>query len=240
MKKQIIILSVVSFCAMTASEPDPKAEKFMYGYAANQGNLAAQTFKKAVEGLPEVASAVGEKLAESVLKKFDKEKQKELGANLMNGALTQMCSEERQQIAYDLTKGAVQGAAAAAGAGLVAAKDVVIVKTVEVAVAAKAATVAGATVAAPYVAAGAIVGVAGYSGYRVYKWNEGYEANLQPYLRCLNTHMRDPDCQMNDRDLPKRCESPERKMNESGYIYTYAKPDIESQFKASRAQLKAA
>lgn len=205
--KRIITIIALQSLLLVASEEDKGRN-----YIGKKGlKKAAELMKKA----PEVAGLAGT----------------EFGDNLADQLIEKMGSEKGRKVVYDLGQTLVEGAAAGAAGIAISAGKAVSAKVTATALAAKTATITGCTLAAPYVAAAAVAGTVGYGSYRVHR---SFSGPQEEYTRCLNSNF---DCQeLNDRGLPKRCDSPERKASN----YLWRKEPQEDHFRSHRAKLQAA
>src|ERR1700685_3950894 len=246
MNKKIYLIAIVYCASITASDGiDPT--KYKGGVLGNYLYQASKNLVLVVDKAPDVANKVGSEILKGALEQIPAYKRREIGADLAAGFIDKMNTPEGHDAAYKLGENVVKGAAG--GAVIVAgmAKDAVIAKKVATGVAAKGATVAASTtvkvaavVAAPYVAGAAAVGVAGYGSYWLYNDYCEFLKPINAYSTCLNDNITSTD--VNGRGLPRRCESPERKLAIpiSGRDYSLTKNCHESNFKSRRARLQAA
>lgn len=234
MNTKIYLIAVIYCASITASDNiDPT--KYKGGVLGNYLYQASKNLVVVIDKAPDVANKVGSELLKGALEQMPPDKRREIGADLAAGFIDKMNTPEGHDAAYKLGENVVKGAAG--GAVIVAgmAKDVVVAKTVATALAAKGAAI----VAAPYVAGAAAVGVAGYGSYWIYNDYCDFLKPLDTYTRCLNSNLTSD---LNARGLPKRCESPERKLDPqfSGRNYGWAKDCRDDNYKSQRARLQAA
>jgi len=240
MNSKLIICLILPPIFLHAGE-EPDATRFWMGFATKNLVTATKTLKQVVDEVPEVANTAGGEFIKGAiteLAKNDKAVQA-LGGNLAKGAMAELTSPQRQQLAYDLIKGGAEGLGAAATgavvvgakaasakvtAGVVGAKVAVVTKASAAAAGTKATIAAGlASPAAPFVIGTLVVGggVAGGT-YGAYKYRE------TNFRRCIN---RNFGGQLNAEGFPERFESPERRL---AWWSKYTSDEIVGRYKVER------